>query len=166
MFDYNSLLGRSYVEGETDCFGLMREYFFGQWGIRIPNVSRPTRFWEDPNLNLYDFHKQSDFREVIDVRPQVGDVLLMPIGTAFATHAAVLVASNQILHHLPGSLSRLDDLRPRWIDRAVSILRHPEVTRIHVQVNPPRYLQDVIDVAVLRNPDVQDAIAREMAIRV
>jgi cell wall-associated NlpC family hydrolase len=162
MFAYPDLLGQPYVEGLTDCYSIARSYYARAWDIHLPNFARPTRFWEDPDLDLYDGYSDWGFHQVFDQRWQIGDTLLMPILTSVNSHAVVIVGDNQILHHLPGSLSQLDALRPRWSNRATVVIRHPKVTAALETAQPPRQFQDLVNAAILRNPRIKALVGEIM----
>lgn len=161
MSSYLELTGRPYVEGRTDCYGLMRDYFALTWDLKLPNVARPSRFWE-AGLDLYGAYARHGFELLLHRHYQPGDVLLMPIMTAVNSHAAVVVDTNQILHHLPDQLSRVDTLRPRWSNRATAVLRHPKVTAQLQAQEVVIPIEDLIRAPILRRRDVQEAIAREV----
>lgn len=156
MSDLDKYLGRKYIAGEQDCFSLVREFLADRYNIWIPNVARPDEFWTDVSLDLYGLYKSSDFELISDKRLAVGDVLLMPLGTHVNTHAAVVVEGNQILHHLPNSLSSLAPLRPRWGSRANIILRHPQAHNGRAQKS--QHIHEVIDSELFRSPEFQAAI--------
>lgn len=162
MFRYEDMQGRPYVEGRDDCYSLMREYYRKAWGLHLPNIARPMRFWEEPTLDLYSLYASFGFQAVTDEDYRVGDGLLMPIFTAFNSHAAVVVAPGKILHHLPGQLSVVDSLRPKWSGRATVHLRHPSVTP---SPTPETQIQlhEVVDAHVFRNSDVQGQLANLVA---
>lgn len=159
MYDCNKYLGRPYVEGRNDCYGLARDFFRQEHGLELPNYARPHRFWEDPSLRLYDIYAEFGFEPVIDERIRVGDVLLIPLYAPFETHAAVVVDDVHILHHLPNRLSSLDRMRPRWTNMATKIIRHPCTAP---KETTQRHLHEVMDANILRDPKVKDAIAALM----
>lgn len=161
MSDFSEFLGLSYIEGRQDCYSIVRRYYLREWGLKLPNLARPSKFWTDPLLDLYQMYKLGGFEAVFDTSYQIGDALLMPLGTPFATHAGVIVEDNKILHHLPNKLSCIDDLRPRWSTRATAVLRHPDITATQKQNRPPsNQFHEIIDARLLRNPEFQDVLAR------
>tara|TARA_R110002074_G_scaffold378696_1_gene556605 strand:+ start:707 stop:1288 length:582 start_codon:yes stop_codon:yes gene_type:complete len=160
MSDLSKWEGIPYQLGENDCFSLIRNYLLETYGVWTPNVARPTDFWEDPNLDLYGLYKQSEFVQIFDVPLEEGDVLLMPYGTSVNTHAAIIVEGNQILHALPGQLSRLDPLHPRWSRRANIILRHPKV--FQQKQETPVHVHEVIHAGIFRDPRFEAAAARAL----
>lgn len=160
MSDFSKYVGRPYVMGRDDCYGLIRDYLWDQHQFLLPNFARPTRFWQDPNLNLYQSYADFGFRPVTDDTYEPGDVLLVPIRTPFPCHAALVVGDNKILHHVFGMLSAVDPMRPRWSNMATTVLRHPELNaRMKPQITTLQ-LHEVLDAHVLRNPEVQGVIER------
>lgn len=162
MSELNNLLGREYIEGKQDCFSLVREYYRDHWGLHFQNYARPKEFWRDPNLNLYQLYILEGFKPVFDEAPQLGDGLLMPYMTPFATHAGVVAGDNKFLHHLPNQLSTLDPLRPKWSNRATIHLRHPAVTERQKPVKKTYHLHEVVDAQLFRDPKFQEALERAM----
>lgn len=158
MFDYSDLVGLPYDAGKRDCFSLVRGYYEKNFDLKLPNFARPTRFWEDPNLDLYAQYREFGFELVMDKPLELGDAVLMPLLTPMPTHAAVIVDDNRILHHLPNQLSRVDDLRPRWSARVTTVLRHPHITSKIQQQREVVHLHEVADANVFKNPDFQKAV--------
>lgn len=163
MFDYDRLVGIPYSEGYNDCYGLCRRYYREAWGITLPNLARPTSFWADPELDFYSQYQKHGFKTVLDEKLQIGDAFLIPIRTAIASHAAVLVADNLILHHLPGRLSIVESFRPKWANRVNVTIRHPKVTeQLTKEKSAPKQLHEVLDANLLRDPRIQSAIERAL----
>lgn len=160
MSAYHNLLGRAYFEGEDDCFSLIRDRFREAYGVRIPNIARPSSFWEDPQLDLASLYKKFGFKAVIEEPIQEGDLLMMPLLTSWNSHLAVVVEGNKIIHHLHGQLSREDPLWPKWGDRAQMIVRHPRVTEILKARTKRVHLHEVLDVHLLRDPEFKEAFER------
>ena len=165
MSTYSDLIGLPYIPGKQDCFSIGRRYFRDNYDLRLRNYARPDRFWEDPQLDLYQFYRREGFRAVLDDTVEIGDVFLMPLHTPFATHACIVVDDNLILHHPPGQLSCTDRMRPRWSNRATVILRHPVVTAARAQNPKLVHLHEVIDADVLRTRDFQNALGRVLGAR-
>jgi cell wall-associated NlpC family hydrolase len=137
-----------------------------EFGIDLPNFARPERFWEDPRLDLYAPFWDYGFRPVEDKPMGFGDVLLMPIRTPINTHAGLLVNTNQILHHPPGRLSCIDNLRPHWLPRVMTVLRHPVLLEAFSPVETTQHFHEALpDAVILRTPGTQEQIAAVLAAR-
>ena len=165
MSNYEAFLLRPYEEGHNDCYSVLRDYILETYGLRLPNFARPTRFWEDPNLDLYGRYLSQGFVQMLDQPLALGDVLLMPIRTAMNSHAALVVADNLILHHFPGQLSSVEPLRPKWANRATCVIRHPKIYEFHQQQPQVAQLHEVINARVLENPAVQQRLTELLAPR-
>ena len=165
MSSYDKLVGLPYVDGKQDCYSCVRRYYELEWGVELPNLARPDRFWEDPHLDLYGLYEGFGFQQIFDRPYKIGDALLMPLLALQSSHAVVIVDDNQILHHLPNQLSTLEPLRPRWASRGTIHLRHPAVTKTQEATHKSVHLHEVLDADVFRNPAVQEAIDRELASR-
>lgn len=160
MSEFAKYLGFPYREGKHDCYSVLRNILRDRWAIRLPNFARPTEFWSDPNLDLYSMYAEFGFRQVFDQPFEVGDVLLMPLGTAMNSHAVMVLEDNKILHHLPGQLSSLDPLMPKWGRRGNIVLRHPDVSEKNKNRVETVHLHEVADAEIFRNPRVKDVITR------
>ena len=128
MSHYSNLIGLPYIDGQQDCYSIVRRYFDQNYGLKLRNYARPSRFWEDQQLDLYKMFKLEGAKPVLDDTVELGDVLLMPLFTPFATHACIVVGDNLILHHPPGRLSCVEPMRPKWSNRTSVVVRHPVVT--------------------------------------
>ncbi len=159
MSNWGDLIGLPYIVGRQDCFSCVR-LFYRQQGLHLPNAARPTRFWENPELDLYAAYQDYGFEQVFSEAPSYGDLFLLPIRTSVACHAMVYVGDNQVLHHPQDQLSRVDSFRPKWSNRVTIHARHPEIyERLRPQPTQ-KQLFEVLDAHVLRKPEVQDALAR------
>lgn len=166
MSSYENYLCLPYIAGQQDCYSLLRNYCADVYGLKLPNYARPDRFWEDPNLDLYGRFREHGFVEIMDGHIEIGDALLMQIRTPINSHAALVVADNLVLHHLPGQLSSVDRMRPRYTTLANVILRHPTITEFHRPPQPPRHFHEVLaDARILQNPAVEARVGIEMAAR-
>lgn len=127
-------LERRFVHGVTDCFTLIRDYYWREFGIDLPNVYRPDEWWLR-GQNLYvDYLDRAGFDVIArnpgesylaHVRP--GDGLLFNIGSAVPNHAAIWIGDNRILHHLYGRLSSIDMMGRFYIERLTHVCRHRDV---------------------------------------
>lgn len=160
MFDYRHLLGLEYIDGKQDCYSLARIYYREAWGLELPNFARPSRFWEDPNLDLYKMYQLCGFDLVIDQPYQIGDGLLMPLFTPMNTHGGVLVEPNKILHHLPGKLSQVDTFLPKWSSRVTVQVRHHLITEQIKANRETIHFHEVSNAHLLRNPEFKRQIEK------
>ena len=100
-----ALEGRPFVFGVDDCYSLVRDWYREALGLVLPDFVRRPGFWRDGETPHLDHLQKAGFELVVgDLR--VGDVILMRIKSQTPNHCAVYLGRDQILHHLPGRLSR------------------------------------------------------------
>lgn len=106
-----SALGQPFAWGVQDCLTLARDCYAG-----IPDAIRWPAFWH--LHDLFTEGQQAAHFETVTDGPEPDDLLLMSIrGQGVPNHCAVYLGSGRIAHHLPGRLSREEDLGP--LNRAV-----------------------------------------------
>jgi len=103
------LAGREFVHGVVDCYTLVRDWYQQERGLVLPDFTRTWGWW-DRGESLYEANFATcGFVECADLQP--GDALLMQIGTSpVPNHAAIWMADDTVLHHLPNRLSSRDPL--------------------------------------------------------
>lgn len=119
------LVGRQWVWGVTDCWSLVRDWY-GEHGLELPDWQRPTTpeaFEAEPMFE--DCWEEAGFGELAENEElQVGDALLMAIGTSTLNHVAVYVGDGLVLHHLRPRLSSTD-IYGGWLQKQTGRrLRH------------------------------------------
>ncbi len=101
-----SALGRPFAWGVQDCYTMAMDYF-----PAMPDFVRAPEFWSVADLFGAGLGSAS-FGKVED-EPQPLDAFLMSIrGQGVPNHCAVYLGAGRIAHHLPGRLSREEDLGP------------------------------------------------------
>lgn len=101
------LLRREFRHGVTDCYSLIKDWFFLEKGVELEEVPRDWKWW-DSGKNLYiDGLSRNNFKMLSENIPfEVGDCLLGSImGRGIVNHAAVYIGDGMILHHLVNRLS-------------------------------------------------------------
>lgn len=160
MSNYSNLIGLEYSIGKQDCYSIVRRFFAQNYDLHLRNYARPDRFWEDNGLDLYQMFVLEGAKLVEDGSIEIGDVVLVPLLTPFATHACIVVGDNLILHHPPGRLSCVEPLRPRWLNRALAVVRHPKVTAANKPKVETVHLHEVIDAQLFKDPGFQGTVER------
>jgi proteasome lid subunit RPN8/RPN11 len=105
------LIGRSFVFGIYDCMTLLRDWYYQERDIDLPDFPREIEQIENnenlyvPNIEPWGFRTLSAISEV---RP--GDVLLAQLGhgATVTNHAGIYLETGELLHHLRGRLSRAE----------------------------------------------------------
>lgn len=118
------LIGAEYEHAVTDCYGLVRRWYWQERGVLLPDFPRSPEWWDHGGDLFRENFREAGFVAAALV-PDVGDVLLMPIASrsGVPNHAAVYVGGDLILHHLPKQLSRREGL-PRYWPRVTHILKY------------------------------------------
>ena len=118
------LVGRAFVLGHTDCWGLVMSYFRQTHGIVLNDYRVDYPWWESGRENLYlDNWYECGFRE-FSGPPQPGDMVIMQVSAPVANHAGILLDDGMLLHHMYGMLSQRVPYGGYWKDRTVKIVRH------------------------------------------
>ncbi len=111
------LLGRAFRYNVTDCYTLIRDWFFERSNIDLPIFPRDAEwFKENGARSLYlDGLKPAGFKIIKDpdLKPRVGDCFIAKVAARVANHAGVYVGEGAILHHLDGKLSKRDGVE-QW----------------------------------------------------
>ncbi|TDB57249.1 C40 family peptidase [Photorhabdus khanii] len=118
------LIGRPFVLGHTDCWGLIMSYFKQEHSIELNDYRVDYCWWENGNENRYlDNWYECGFREFSDA-PRPGDMVIMQVSAPVANHAGILLSDNMLLHHMYGQLSQRVPYGGYWKERTVKVLRH------------------------------------------
>jgi cell wall-associated NlpC family hydrolase len=120
------LIGAEYEHAVTDCYGLVRRWYWQERGVLLPDFPRSPEWWDHGgDLFTENFRAAGFYVPVSD--PVVGDVFLMRIASRVPNHAAVYLGGDTVLHHLPKQLSRREGLS-RYFPRVTHILRYKGTT--------------------------------------
>jgi cell wall-associated NlpC family hydrolase len=131
MYDnYRHLLGRKYVDGKQDCYGLAQGYFQDVHNLPLVNFARPTQFWEVEGYDLiHDLLPPETWKSVgLNVRNlQIGDGLIFALYSKYANHLGVYVGNGMFIHHQYGRFSKEENLSGSWTSRLLLVVRHKEL---------------------------------------
>lgn len=118
------LIGRPFVLGHTDCWGLVMSYFRQEHGIELMDYRLDYPWWESGTEERYlDNWHECGFREFSGPL-QPGDLVIMQVSASVANHAGVLLEDGMLLHHLYGHLSQRTPYGGYWLERTVKVVRH------------------------------------------
>jgi cell wall-associated NlpC family hydrolase len=110
------LIGRPWVWGITDCWGLARDWYQRELGLLLRDWERPAdplEFLRNPTFEAS--WEATGFRKLkIDEDLAPGDFLMLSIGSPGLNHCGVFLGDDLLLHHLQGRLSSRD-LYGEWL---------------------------------------------------
>ena len=124
------LLGRDFVLGATDCYGLVMAWHRSR-GIQLPDFRKPYPWWEkgeelftDENFSAAGFIKKAE--------AEPGDMVVFRIASSVSNHCGIYTGDGMIMHHLMNRKSTIDRMYGTYLEpRITGILRHellPEIT--------------------------------------
>lgn len=97
-------LGRQYVSGITDCYTLIRDYYWFEKNIFLPEFPRDNN-WHETMQDMYERHLNDVGVDKIELNSiKSGDVVLLKIGKTIS-HAGIFIEPNLLLHHARGKYS-------------------------------------------------------------
>lgn len=100
------LLGRPFIHGIYDCYGIVRDYYRKK-DIILPNFPRDWGWWEDGENTILNNVKEAGFILVKPDRLQPEDVVIGKVKFKYPNHCGVYLGNGLILHHTakPNTLS-------------------------------------------------------------
>lgn len=98
--------GPSGTDGRGDCAALVRDWFWTQRQIRLPEFPREFRWWRKPNVSYHANLLSAGFKDINGEELREGDVFLARVGEHQQNHAGIYLGNGLILHHLENRLSR------------------------------------------------------------
>lgn len=128
--DPSPLIGRGFCHGINDCYGLIRDYYKSELGIRLIDFPRDWEWW----LNGKDLYQDgiipAGFRRIEQSEAMTGDMWIAQIRSPVPNHAGILLENGLGLHH-PCSTNPVDPTRlsirepiGRWLPHITLWLRH------------------------------------------
>lgn len=122
-----TLVGRQFVLGYTDCWGLIMSYFRQTHGIELPDYRVEYHWWEKGSDNFYqDNWYACGFREFAGT-PEPGDMVMMQVSADRWNHAGILLEGNMLLHHKYGMLSCIEPYGGYWLERTAKVVRYKDL---------------------------------------
>lgn len=139
-------LGRRYLDGRHDCYGLVRDFYRREYGLILRNYARPVGFDHSGLLLLTDNFRREGF-EIVNTPIallETGDGLLMMLASRQVNHVGVYIGEKKFLHHLYQRPSSVETLDPRWQQRLSLVVRHPDVTEQNRRNQPKQVFLDLL----------------------
>jgi len=124
------LVGRPWVYGIYDCYGILKDYFHQTFAIELDDFPRGEEGeWESPEWRMFEKNFAEQGFVPVDKPGKAGDFILMQLQAPFPNHAAVLSKPEQnvFYHHLMGRLSEENVYGGYWQKCTSQVLRHREL---------------------------------------
>lgn len=122
--------GRQWSYGIHDCYGLVRDFYKNEFGIKLDNFERGDEMeWSSPGWNMFEEHVGSQGFATCDGAAKKGDLLLMQLQAACPNHMGVLAnpSANIFYQHLFGRLSEANIYGGYWAKNTVKVFRHRDL---------------------------------------
>lgn len=118
------LVGREWSHGVLDCYAIIRDWYRQERNIELLDFERRDQWWNrGENLYVENFEK-AGFVEIPASDMEMGDVILMQVGSPVANHGAIYLGDGLILHHVQNRLSTRDVYGGFWQKNTVKTLRY------------------------------------------
>lgn len=93
------LLGRPFQHGISDCYEMIRDFYFITYGINLRQFPRDWMWWRT-GKNLYmDGFALAGFKRISAADVQTGDVVLFKIRSDVPNHGGIVMERGLLLHH-------------------------------------------------------------------
>jgi hypothetical protein len=111
MIIHRQWIGLEYVHGASDCYQLVKNWFYHHKSALLPDFPRSSKWWDNKSKSMYeDCFKEAGFYEKNSIDGP-GDAIIFNVGASTViNHAAVYCGNGLFAHHLMGRLSILDRL--------------------------------------------------------
>ncbi|WP_276851053.1 C40 family peptidase [Enterobacter oligotrophicus] len=121
--DRPPLIGRPFVHGSWDCYGLVRDWYKQERGIELPDFERADNWWtRGENLYVRHYADAGFYSHADQLQP--GDVILMQWRATEINHAGIYLGDGKMLHHMYGQQSGVVPYGGAWRDRTMLTLRY------------------------------------------
>ena len=124
--EQRSLLGRPFVLGSDDCWGLIMDWHKTQ-GVELSDWRVSYPWWEDqyPDNLYYDNWQKEGF---VESEEKPGCMVIMQVSANKWNHAGIITEDGQLLHHLYGQPSAVVPYKRGYFrDRTMICLRHKDL---------------------------------------
>ncbi len=119
-------LKRPYVFGVHDCWSLVRDWYDGEFGIKLPQFDYEQQAYHAKEDVFVRNIEKAGFVNVRGMPVQHGDVMLIQVGNSYPNHAAIWLDSARILHHVTGRVSKEDHWCGYWAQHMSHHVRHQQ----------------------------------------
>lgn len=124
----DEIIGVEFQAGVSDCYTLIRKFFWQRHKINLPEYARDETWWNGEDDFYTQKFEEAGFVKISKEQLQDSDLVLGKIKSTKINHGGIYLNNNidgkgLILHHLPKRLSSRESAYS-WINRAELFLRH------------------------------------------
>ena len=132
----NPLLGKTFDINTQNCLHTVRGFFELNSDVRISDWACPSGWWEEGMDLFKEIAHDEGFRLFHGPPSELlpGDVALMALGSRVGNHIGVILPSTKLLHHMIGTVSRIDTYGGSFRNNTVAVYRHPDVSFVSTVV--------------------------------
>ena len=123
-------IGRPWIYGIYDCYGLFRDFYKNEFGIVLDDFERGKALeWNSPEWRMFEKNVERQGFVEIEKLEKKGDMILMQLQCQFVNHIGVLAEpnANVFYHHLLDRLSEDNIYGGSWAKCTRRLMRHREL---------------------------------------
>jgi len=123
-------IGRPWIYGIYDCYGLFRDFYRSELGIVLDDFKRGQEFeWSSPEWRMFEKNVEDQGFMEISKLEKKGDMILMQLQCDFVNHIGVLTNpdASVFCHHLLDRLSEENVYGGYWAKCTKRLMRHKEM---------------------------------------
>ncbi len=139
-------IGKKFIHGSDDCYGLVREFYEKEFGVKLTNYARVDNWWnEGGNMYMDNFKKEGFYLLGDRDEPLFGDLYLIAFCAPVACHAAIYIGDGKILHHVTNRISCVERYRGCWRNWTVARIRHESQKGVRPERREYDFSKRIID---------------------
>lgn len=122
----SDLLQRPFIWGVYDCYDIVRDYYWNNYGILMQNFDRDSSYmnFDTPIINE-NFTKLGFYTPENQIDIKIGDVILFKsFRRIYPHHFEIFVGNSKTLQHYMRKLSQIDFLKEGLLNKKNKIIRY------------------------------------------
>lgn len=125
------LVGREFINNKQDCRNILLDAYMLA-GLDLPDdVTYEFEWFKRANLYEENLLRFGFGRLPFGTAPQLGDVVLLQVGSLVANHAGIYLGDQTMLHHSQGRLSARVPYDGFWLQHTHSIWRYSQWSQLN-----------------------------------
>ena len=107
-------IGRQYEEGVSDCWSLVRDYYYNEFNMNLIACNHYSEDWRDNGIPFYNSETIHELGfEEVDY-PIEGDIIVFNVMSKKPNHFGIYLDGNIFLHHADNRLSCREPIKGLW----------------------------------------------------